>query len=346
MRRRSGPQPGVSVIVPARNAATTLCRALEALSEQEIEIEYEVIVVDDGSSDETAAVAARFEPLVSLIRNEQTKGPGAARNRAVSVARATKLAFTDADCVPTRAWLAAGLEVLDTADLVQGRVLPDPSCPRTPFDRSLRVEGDAGFYQTANLFLRRDAYEAVGGFRDWTLERRMRGHRAKRGRQVTARTAVGEDAQFGWSARRLGYRSAFAADALVHHAVVPGTVRDAIADRWHWTRDMPGLVRLVPELRETVLYHRWFFADWSAQFDLAATGFALALLTRRSPWLVVTLPYARRVVRETRPYRDGRDSRWGGLRRAARYVSGAPALDLATLVGFACGSLAWRCPVF
>lgn len=336
-------RPSVSVIVPARDAAPTLGRTLQALRDQQVDAEFEVIVIDDGSRDATAAIAREFEPRVTVLVSEHGAGPGGARNRAVAAARADVLAFTDADCRPASDWLAQGLRALESADLVQGHVAPDPAVPRTPFDRSLEVAGDGGFYQTANLFVRREVFAAVGGFHDWALAqagRRRWTADTRRGRAT--RTPIGEDSQFAWAARRLGFRSAYAERAVVHHEVVPGTLADAIADRWHWTRDMPGLVGLVPELRDAVLYHRVFFADWSAQFDLALGGVLLALVTRRRMWLVATVPYGRRVARETAPYRDGRDSRGGGLRRAARYALGAPAVDAATLAGFIMGSVAWR----
>ena len=161
----------MSVIVPARDAAPTLARTLACLKAQALEERFEVIVVDDGSRDGTAAIARAAAPLVQVISLTDSHGPGAARNHGVRAARAPVLAFTDADCFPTAGWLAAGLRALAGADLVQGRVDPDPSVRRTPFDRTLAVAGDGGFYQTANLFVRREIFEAVGGFRDWALER-------------------------------------------------------------------------------------------------------------------------------------------------------------------------------
>ena len=335
--------PSVSVIIPARDAAPTINRTLEALAAQELDEPFEVIVIDDGSRDETPALVRRFEPFVTLIRSEHGEGPGTARNRGVSVARAPVLAFTDADCFPTSRWLARGMEAIARADLVQGKVEPDPGAARTPFDRTLAVERDGGFYQTANLFVTRETFDAVGGFRDWALERPGRRRWSidrRRGRAT--RTPIGEDTLFAWSARRLGARSEFAPEALVHHAVVPGGVRDAIADRWHWTKDMPGLAGLVPELRAATFYHRWFFDDWTAQFDLALTGVLGVAISRRKLCLLATVPYLDRVRRETALYRDGRDSRLAGIRRAAAHALGTPAVDAATLAGFIAGSIAWR----
>lgn len=335
--------PAVSVIIPARDAEPTLDRTLTSIREQELDRPFEVLVVDDGSRDETAAIARRYEPLVSVISLPQALGPGAARNRGAEVARGSILAFTDADCFPDRGWLDRGLAALEHAEMVQGRVEPDPAVPRTPFDRSLSVERDQGFYQTANLFVRREVFDAVGGFRDWALERpERRRWSVDRRRGRATRTPIGEDTLFAWTALRLGRRSAFASDAVVHHAVVPGGVRDAVADRWHWSRDMPGLARLVPELRPAVFYRGWFFAHWTAQFDLALAGLAAALLTQRKLCLLAAVPYLERVYGEAATYRAGTDSAAERLRRATLHAAGAPVVNATTLAGFIAGSVAWR----
>jgi len=115
-----------------------------------------------------------------------------------------------------------------------------------------------------------------------------------------------------------------------------------LADRWHWTFDMPGLVRLVPELREAAFYRRWFFAHWSAQFDLAFAGAAGTLLTGRKLLLLSSVPYLERVYGEAAIYRRATESPAQGLRRAAAHALGAPIVSAATLAGFLAGSLAWR----
>ena len=324
--------PAVSVIVPARNAASTLERTLQSLRAQQLDRPFEVIVVDDGSDDETLAIAKRHEPFVRVLGSERSQGPGAARNRGASAASGPVLAFTDSDCFPSPDWLARALKRIGDADLVQGAVQPDPEASRTPFDRTLVVDSGDRFFQTANLLVRRDTFDAVGGFRDWVLERRSARDGPARGR---TRATIGEDTLFAWSARRLGARTTFAEDAVVYHAVVPLGLAGEIADRWHWTRDMPGLVRLVPELRET-MYRRWFFNFRTAYFDLAVAGLVAAALTRRRLWFAATGPYLRFLVRSARD--------WGGW-SAAQFAVGAPASDLATATGLAVGSVTWRCLV-
>jgi glycosyltransferase involved in cell wall biosynthesis len=335
--------PAVSVIVPARDAAPTLARTLQALSRQDLVEPFEVLVVDDGSTDETLKIARQWEPMVRAIASEVGRGPGAARNRGAADARAPILAFTDSDCFPTESWLTAGLQAIRAgADLVQGAVRPDPTVARTPFDRTVVVEADLGLYPTANIFVRRDLFASLGGFRDWLLEHEQRSGRprrrpADRRRARAARTPIGEDTLFAWSGRRRGAETTFTDAALVYHAVVPGRLWDEVLDRWHWARDMPGVARLVPELREVSFYRSWFFSPKTARFDFAVGAVAVAHLAHRPVVLLGALPYLEWVAIESL-----RMSPADGLRHAL----GSLVSDSVTLGALLAGSVAWRSPLF
>ncbi|MDA8141155.1 MAG: glycosyltransferase [Desulfobacteraceae bacterium] len=86
----------ISVIIPAYNAEKTIAACLESLIRQSLPVTaYEVIVVDDGSSDATAQIIQRFP--VTLIR-QKNQGPAAARNAGAEAARGDIIVFTDSDC--------------------------------------------------------------------------------------------------------------------------------------------------------------------------------------------------------------------------------------------------------
>jgi glycosyltransferase involved in cell wall biosynthesis len=91
-----------SVIVPAYNEAAYLGRALGSLLHQDYDGEYEVIVVDNNSSDETAAIAAQYG--VHVVTEPQ-QGVCAARQRGVDSARGEIIISTDADTTQPRDWL-------------------------------------------------------------------------------------------------------------------------------------------------------------------------------------------------------------------------------------------------
>src|SRR5687768_9412421 len=97
-----------SVIVPVRDGARVLGPCLDALRRQEwLPETYEVIVVDDGSVDGTAAVA---EAAGAGVLSQPNRGRAAARNAGAFAARGEILLLTDADCVPARDWVRRMLE--------------------------------------------------------------------------------------------------------------------------------------------------------------------------------------------------------------------------------------------
>jgi glycosyltransferase involved in cell wall biosynthesis len=333
-------QPAVSVIMAAHNAAGTLERALMCLRDQTTDAEFEVIVVDDSSTDDTFDLAERFGPPVRVVRNEGRRGPGNTRNAGVVAARAPVIAFTDSDCFAQPDWLERGLEVLRDADLVQGAVSPDPETPRTPFDRTVIIRRDDGYFRTANLFVRRSVFESVGGFRDWIVESGgdppFGWLAPEDGRPtVPAKKSIGEDTLFGWEARRAGARVRYAPDVAVHHAVFPGTAWRSARDRWHW-RHIPACARRIPELRDTAFLGRYFFDRRSAEFDLAVAAVLVSARTRRLAPLLGLAPYARRMYNETKHF---------DKTHAPYVVVGSIAEDCGSLVSLLVGSVAWRAPV-
>ena len=108
--------PIASVIVPARNARATLPACLRALREQTLEVgAWEIILVDDGSTDDTAAIGESHGVRVLSIPGS---GPAVARNRGVAISRGEILVFTDADCAPDPGWLEAMLRPFERDSVV------------------------------------------------------------------------------------------------------------------------------------------------------------------------------------------------------------------------------------
>jgi glycosyltransferase involved in cell wall biosynthesis len=97
-------QPAISVLIPAYNASKTLARCLEALNQSQ-GVEWECVVIDDGSTDDSASVAHRWGARV-LHSDARRSGPGHARNLGAQVARAPLLCFVDADVVVRPSTLA------------------------------------------------------------------------------------------------------------------------------------------------------------------------------------------------------------------------------------------------
>jgi glycosyltransferase involved in cell wall biosynthesis len=107
----------VSIIIPAYNAERTLGDLLLALKSQSgVRGPFEIIVVDNGSSDRTAEIARAHD---AIVLHQSIRGPSAARNMGLANARAEIIVCTDADTIPTRRWLASLLSVFDDPQVLQ-----------------------------------------------------------------------------------------------------------------------------------------------------------------------------------------------------------------------------------
>ncbi|MDX1413614.1 MAG: sugar transferase [Candidatus Promineifilaceae bacterium] len=115
MNTKSEKDIKVSVIVPAYQAAKTIAACLYALNNQNTSLPYEVIVVDDGSTDPTADLA---KPLCDhLILHPNKRGPAAARNSGVNQAQGEYICFTDSDCAPEKDWIEQIISALDDQEI-------------------------------------------------------------------------------------------------------------------------------------------------------------------------------------------------------------------------------------
>jgi len=195
----------ISVIIPAKDAAETLAACLEAvLSQEGVSASYEVILVDDGSRDATAAIAERFD--VRLIRQENA-GPGAARNAGVKASHGEILAFTDADCAPSPDWLKRLTKPFSDPQVagVKGvyRTHQNGLVPRFvqqeyeyKYQRLVK-QATIDFIDTYSAAYRRQIFIDNGGF-DPALP-------------------AGQDAELSFRLARKGYKLIFAPEAFVYH---------------------------------------------------------------------------------------------------------------------------------
>ncbi|MCL5257055.1 MAG: glycosyltransferase [Chloroflexi bacterium] len=162
--------PFVSVVIPTRRRTKLLCRCLRALSRQDYPLDrYEVVVVDDDPENCENGVTQReivdlgLKCDVRYLRNPG-KGPAAARNEGWSQASGEIIAFTDDDTVATPTWLREGVKGFsDGVEGVGGRTIVP--MPRVPTDSQRCASWlQTVHFITCNVFYRRGALEACGGF--------------------------------------------------------------------------------------------------------------------------------------------------------------------------------------
>jgi len=131
----SAKEPDVSVVIGTYNRCDVLRGALESLMNQDSgDTQYEVIVVDNNSSDDTRTIVENLRDKWGannlIYCFERTQGVSYARNRGISLARGRLIAFTDDDITPARDWVASvrkGFEKFPNADCIGGKVLPQAS---------------------------------------------------------------------------------------------------------------------------------------------------------------------------------------------------------------------------
>ena len=224
--------PFVSVIIPTYNGAATLVEQLEAIRAQTYDGPWEVLVVDNRSSDTTVAVVAAFMdwlPNLRLIPAYERQGRGYAINCGAHAARGDLFLFCDSDDVADPFWVAAMAEGLADYDLVVGVTEVErlnAHRPKAIVPHNRPSHPSLGFLPRAagcNSGVTRAAFEAVGGFAD-DSER-------------------AQDIDFSWRLQLAGYSIHEVPDAVMHFrlrvkfgAIWRTTTRSAMAHAWLYRR--------------------------------------------------------------------------------------------------------------
>lgn len=287
-----GRGPRVSVIVPVKDRRELLGRLLDSLAAQTYD-DFEVVVIDDGSRDGSGDEARRrsIHGRPVTVLDGAGRGAVAARRLGIAHASGTVLAFTDSDCEAQPAWLQRGIEMIDTgADVVNG--LTQPARAMLPLERSMG-SGTEGLFPTCNLFVRRTAYEAVGGF-DEGIATRWGFRRDARSKG----DGFGEDTVLGWKIKRAGWHR-YAPEAIVHHHVFEPDFTDMLS-RTSRVAAFPAMVRDVPELRRTLCRH-WIQLGERNRLPTYAT-FAALVARRRALAMGATAVWAALRLRELRRF--------------------------------------------
>jgi len=205
-------QPQVSIVIPVMNRSAELGRCLKSLAWLDYpEEKLQIIVVDDGSSDDSPLVARELGAL--LVSSGGTgRGPAAARNVGAARAGGEILAFIDSDCTASSDWLAALLPSFADPKIVAVGGLVDGMCRESAVDHYENVmsslslggreltgaSGDDTFYlPSCNLLVRRAAFIKAGGF--------------------NATMHVGEDVDLTWRLRDSGWTIAYLPLGKIYH---------------------------------------------------------------------------------------------------------------------------------
>jgi glycosyltransferase involved in cell wall biosynthesis len=275
-RQRSWPS-SVSVVVPAYNAAATLGDQLDALAAQQFEDDWELVVVDNGSTDGTAELARHHRrrfPAFTLVDAGLQRGHSAPRNAGARAARGELLAYCDADDVVAPGWLQAVTDAACHYDLVGGwldvRPLNDEATRswHQPWPRERLRSWLLPAAVSANMAIWADVLRELGG---WSSEYE----------------AGGEDSELSWRAQLVGYRLGFAPDAVVYYRYRPGLWQTA-RQAYRIGVNCEQILRDFAFLRDANP-----LGEDSPAMDLAddGDGSTLRRALGRTAWLAIRLPH-------------------------------------------------------
>ncbi len=226
----------LSVIIPAYNAASTLPALLESLSNQ-VYKDYEIIVVDDCSTDGTPEVVKSYN--CDFVRLEKNRGPAICRNIGVGRSKGDIFVFTDSDCRVDREWLSNTYKHFENSDIsaIMGRLvlLPStfigdsisalgfPAGGTVGFDKIWKVnrKGFTDSLSSCNCAVRREAFIKSGGFDE------------------TFPYPGGEDSFLAYNLREANQLIKYCPDVLVYHKA-----RDSFSDfiKWQFKRGISSLI--------------------------------------------------------------------------------------------------------
>lgn len=250
----------LSVIVPCFNAGNTIGMQLDAFANQEWSELWEIIIADNGSTDNTLAIVQEYQqkiPHLRIVDASSKSGAAHARNVGAKNAKSEALAFCDADDVVSPSWVAAMGEGLTKYDYVAGRSehwkLNEPWLVKV-FDGE---EGNGVYFEHPylplvsgnNFGVKRKLHEAIGGFDERLLKL--------------------QDVDYGWRLQEAGAKIHEIEGALVHFRVRENIsdicrrawlsgCHEALLYKKHRPMGMPQLIYWTTLTKTAIMFPVWF----------------------------------------------------------------------------------------
>jgi len=201
-------ESALSVIIPAYNAEKTVYSCLSALHDQSLpKRDYEIVVVDDGSTDDTSKIAKEFNVKYLFQTNQ---GPATARNKGVSAAQGTIVLFTDSDCIPDYNWIEEMVSPFNDPDVagVKGAYKTTQTDLAARFAQAefedrydlLKRHPSIDMIDTYSAAFKKDIFLQIGGF------------------DQNFPVANNEDTDLSYRLATAGYKLVFNPEASVYHS--------------------------------------------------------------------------------------------------------------------------------
>lgn len=191
-------KPPISIVIPIKNRGKLLPDLIKNLLNLDYS-EYEIIIVDDCSTDNTKTLLKTY-PVKSILLNKSV-GSAKARNIGIKEAKNEIIALTDSDCFVSRNWLKSLIPYLNNYDVVGGRVkfLDETESKFNPFNTKneivLSEKSSTNFLNTSNMLFKKELWQSVGGFLNYRIE----------------------DMEFSWRTMKKGFKLIYVPKGLVIH---------------------------------------------------------------------------------------------------------------------------------
>lgn len=236
--------PRVSVIIPVYNGQEFIAATLRSVFEQTF-LDFEVIVVDDGSTDRTEGILEKFQDKIILLKNNH-KGPASSRNLGLEASRGSLVAFLDSDDLWLRHKLERQVSIADshpeygiiTTDIAKfdstGITVPSCSALRPPIPSGYVLEKLIfdNWIATSGAMVRRECFEKVGKFSTDTI-------------------ALGRDDWNMWVRIAADYPVYYIDEVLVHYRVHPESFSHQNQENIlaGWLAQLDWFEATIPQLR-------------------------------------------------------------------------------------------------
>jgi GT2 family glycosyltransferase len=284
----------VSVIVPTLNVERWIRDQLGALSQQVFPDDWELLVADSGSTDNTRAIVASWAdrfPAFRLLDASGGLGPARGRNHAARAASGQLLLFTDADDIVAPGWMTQLTAGLSSSPIVTGPVrhfIDGQTARRNTLPQAnepARFQYPIG----CNMGIERELYLELGGFDE-------------------AAPVGWDDVDFGIRAARRGFSTAWIEQAVVFHRR-PSSARETWRKEFAYGRGWTVLERRYPQLSS----NGWIRPLLRRAGWVAMRAPYIALPARRRGWLVRAASLTGRLAERLRPSpasRSGQGVAW------------------------------------
>lgn len=196
----------ISIVIPCFNETEHIGKCIESIRNQQFDGDYEIIAVDNGSTDDTIGIITNKKVI---LEHSKLKRPAAARNKGIKKAKGEIIIFIDADCIARTDWLKNIILPFVNNDIgcVAGEIIPYKPrtrieqflCEKKHLSQSVNVNHNfLPYAATANAAYRRDVFEKVGFFDESLI--------------------VGEDADLSWRMQLYTkYKVSYTSVAVVNH---------------------------------------------------------------------------------------------------------------------------------